>query len=140
MVRSLLSAEEKKKYFIKFNVDGLLRGDYQSRMNGYATARQNGWMSANDIRELENLDRIPEDQGGDLYLVNGNMMKLQDAGAGYGKGGAAEFGGNGNSGGGANNPDKDEGSIKERLNRTKNKKNTEVCDETEVLELDKESE
>lgn len=29
------------------------RGDYQSRMNGYATARQNGWMSANDIRELE---------------------------------------------------------------------------------------
>ena len=47
MVRSLLSREEKSKYFIKFNVDGLLRGDYQSRMNGYATARQNGWMSAN---------------------------------------------------------------------------------------------
>ena len=34
-------------------------GDYESRMNGYAMARQNGWMSANDIRELENLDRIP---------------------------------------------------------------------------------
>ena len=48
MVRALLSAEEKKKYFFKFNVDGLLRGDYQSRMTGYATARQNGWMSAND--------------------------------------------------------------------------------------------
>ena len=54
--RSLLSIEEKRKYFVKFNVDGLLRGDYQSRMDGYATARQNGWMSANDIRELENLD------------------------------------------------------------------------------------
>mgnify|MGYP000190555500 CR=1 FL=1 len=40
MVRALLSAEEKKKYFFKFNVDGLLRGDYQSRMTGYATARQ----------------------------------------------------------------------------------------------------
>lgn len=80
MVRSLLTAEEKKQYFIKFNVDGLLRGDYQSRMNGYATARQNGWMSANDIRELENLDRIPEELGGDLYLINGNMTKLQDAG------------------------------------------------------------
>lgn len=74
-------AEEKKKYFIKFNVDGLLRGDYQSRMNGYATARQNGWMSANDIRELENLDRIPTELGGDLYLINGNMTKLEDAGA-----------------------------------------------------------
>ncbi len=80
MVRALLTPDEKKKYFFKFNVDGLLRGDYQSRMNGYATARQNGWMSANDIRELENLDRIPAEQGGDLYLVNGNMTKLEDAG------------------------------------------------------------
>ena len=80
MVRALLTPDEKKKYFFKFNVDGLLRGDYQSRMNGYATARQNSWMSANDIRELENLDRIPAEQGGDLYLINGNMTKLEDAG------------------------------------------------------------
>jgi hypothetical protein len=61
-------------------VDGLLRGDYASRMSGYATARQNGWMSANDIRELENMNRIPEELGGDLYLINGNMTKLADAG------------------------------------------------------------
>lgn len=80
MIRSLLPANEKTAYFIKFNVDGLLRGDYQSRMSGYATARQNGWMSANDIRELENLDRIPSEEGGDLYLINGNMTKLKDAG------------------------------------------------------------
>lgn len=80
IARRLLSEEEKKKYFVKFNVDGLLRGDYQSRMNGYAVARQNGWMSANDIRELENLDRIPSELGGDLYLINGNMTKLEDAG------------------------------------------------------------
>ena len=79
--RTLLSSEEKKTYFVKFNVEGLLRGDYQSRMNGYATARQNGWMSANDIRELENLDRIPTEDGGDLYLVNGNMLPLNKAGA-----------------------------------------------------------
>ena len=45
-------------------------------MNGYATARQNGWMSANDIRELENMDRIPAEDGGDLYLINGNMLPL----------------------------------------------------------------
>lgn len=80
MQRSLLSPAEKKDYFIKFNVDGLLRGDYQSRMNGYAVGRQNGWMSANDIRELENQNRIPEELGGDLYLINGNMTKLADAG------------------------------------------------------------
>ena len=74
--RALLDDDEKGKYFFRFNVEGLLRGDYQSRMNGYATARQNGWMSANDIRELENLDRIPAELGGDLYLVNGNMLPL----------------------------------------------------------------
>lgn len=78
--RVLLKPDEKGQVFIKFNVDGLLRGDYQSRMNGYAIGRQNGWMSANDIRELENLDRIPEEEGGDLYLINGNMTKLKDAG------------------------------------------------------------
>ena len=79
--RALFTEKEKRQYFVKFNVDGLLRGDYQSRMNGYAVGRQNGWLSANDIRELENLNRIPEDLGGDLYLIHGNMTKLADAGA-----------------------------------------------------------
>ena len=77
--RSLLTEDEKKSYFVKFNVEGLLRGDYQSRMNGYATARQNGWMNANDIRELENLDLIPAEEGGDLYLINGNMIPITGA-------------------------------------------------------------
>lgn len=88
MVKVLLKPEEKRDYFFKFNVDGLLRGDYESRMNGYAIARQNGWMSANDIRELENLDRIPADLGGDLYLINGNMTRLEDAGI-FAEGGSA---------------------------------------------------
>lgn len=79
--QALILPSEKSSLFIKFNVDGLLRGDYQSRMNGYATGRQNGWMSANDIRELEDMNRIPIEEGGDLYLVNGNMTKLADAGA-----------------------------------------------------------
>lgn len=79
--RSLLSEDEKRKYFFKFNLEGLLRGDYESRMSGYATARQNGWMSANDIRELENMDKIPAEDGGDLYLINGNMLPLNKAGA-----------------------------------------------------------
>ena len=86
MARRLFTESEKREYFIRFNVEGLLRGDYQSRMNGYAVARQNGWMSANDIRELENLDRIPAEEGGDLYLVNGAMTKLCDAGAFAGMG------------------------------------------------------
>ena len=79
--RALFTEEEKTSMFIKFNLEGLLRGDYVSRMNGYATARQNGWMSANDIRELENLDLIPDEQGGNLYLINGSMLPLKNAGA-----------------------------------------------------------
>ena len=83
MQKALLSESEKGQYFVKFNVDGLLRGDYASRMQGYATARQNGWMSANDIRELENMNMIPEEEGGDLYVINGSMSRLSDAGIAY---------------------------------------------------------
>ena len=46
----------------------------------YAVGRQNGWLSANDIRSLEDLNPINADEGGDLYLINGNMTKLEDAG------------------------------------------------------------
>lgn len=83
--RSLLLPQEKKEYFIKFNVDGLLRGDYKSRMEGYSIGRQNGWLSANDIRELENMNPISEEEGGNLYLINGAMTKVKDAGAFAGK-------------------------------------------------------
>lgn len=79
--RRLFTDDEKGTYFAKFNVDGLLRGDYASRMSGYSTALNNGWMSVNEIRELENMDRIPAEQGGDLYLINGSMLQLKDAGA-----------------------------------------------------------
>jgi HK97 family phage portal protein len=83
--QSLILPSEQSDVFIKFNVDGLLRGDYKSRMDGYAVGRQNGWLSANDIRELEDLNRIPAELGGDEYLINGNMTKLADAGAAYAK-------------------------------------------------------
>lgn len=78
--KALFLPSEQKRYFVKFNVDGLLRGDYQSRMEGYAVGRQNGWLSANDIREMENMNPIPDEEGGNLYLINGNMTKLADAG------------------------------------------------------------
>ena len=78
--KALLLPSEQKRYFIKFNVDGLLRGDYQSRMQGYSIGRQNGWLSANDIREMENMNPIPDEEGGNLYLINGNLCKLRDAG------------------------------------------------------------
>ena len=83
--KALLLPQEKKEYFVKLNVDGLLRGDYQSRMTGYSIGRQNGWLSTNDIREMENMNPIPAEEGGDLYLVNGNLCKLKDAGLFAGK-------------------------------------------------------
>lgn len=83
MNQQLVLPSERSQVFTKFNVDGLLRGDYQSRMNGYAIGRQNGWLSANDIRELEDMNRIPAEQGGDTYLVNGNMLPLDKAGKFY---------------------------------------------------------
>ena len=83
--KALLLPQEKREYFVKLNVDGLLRGDYQSRMNGYSVGRQNGWLSANDIREMEDMNPIPAEEGGDLYLVNGNLCKLEDAGLFAGK-------------------------------------------------------
>lgn len=79
MNRALLSEQEKGRFFVQFNIDGLMRGDYKSRMEGYAIGRQNGWLSANDIRALENQNPIPADQGGDAYLVNGNMINISTA-------------------------------------------------------------
>ena len=78
--QALLLPAEKEKIFFRFNVDGLLRGNYQGRMNGYAIGIQNGFMSPNDVRSLEGMDPIPD---GDKYLVNGNVLPLSMAGAAY---------------------------------------------------------
>ena len=83
MHRSLLLDEEKKSYDIRFNVEGLLRGDYKSRMEGYAVGINNGFMSVNDVRRLEDWNLVPDEMGGNIYMVNGTMVPLQDTGAAY---------------------------------------------------------
>ena len=88
--RTLLSPDEKMSYFAKFNVDGLLRGDYQSRMSGYAIGINNGFMCPNDVRSLENMDMIPDELGGNTFMVNGTMVPLKDTGAAYRKGDESE--------------------------------------------------
>ena len=80
IVKDLLLEDEKDEYFPKFNVDGLLRGDYQSRMQGYATGISNGFLSPNDVHRLENMDLIPAEKGGDDYYLNGGYVRLEDAG------------------------------------------------------------
>ena len=79
--KALFTEKEKEKYFVSFLVEGLLRGDYESRMRGYSIGIQNGFMSPNDVRSLENMNPIPPEEGGNTYMVNGNMLKLKDVGA-----------------------------------------------------------
>jgi len=76
--RSLLDDGERGLYFAKFNVDGLLRGDYAARMRGYSIGIQNGFLSPNCVRALEDLDPIPDEKGGNNFFVNGNMKLLND--------------------------------------------------------------
>lgn len=77
MNRDLLKKADKAKYTTHFNIDGIQRGSYQSRMEGYAKAIQNGWMSPNDVRALENLSLLTDEQGGNTYAINGNMVSLK---------------------------------------------------------------
>ena len=70
--------EDDERYFAEHNVSGLLRGDHASRSAYYVSALQNGWMSINEIRELENLNPIgPE---GDRHFVQLNMTTLDKVG------------------------------------------------------------
>ena len=83
MMRSLLNPQERRQYDIRFNLDGLLRGSYESRMRGYQTAVNTGIFSINDCRKLENMDLLPADQGGDIHMVQGAMIPLSMVGAAY---------------------------------------------------------
>ncbi|MGL4270214.1 MAG: phage portal protein [Plesiomonas sp.] len=73
IARCLLGDDE--DYFAEFSVEGLLRADSAGRAAYYTTALQNGWMSRNDVRRLENLPPI---SGGDIYTVQLNLTALED--------------------------------------------------------------
>lgn len=74
--KDLLTSREQETFYAKFNVNGLLRGDLAARTTYYHNARQDGWMNANEIRELEEMNTIPAEEGGDVYAVNGNLIPL----------------------------------------------------------------
>ena len=84
IVKDLLVEEEKDDYFPKFNVDGLLRGDYKSRMDGYSVGISTGIISPNEARQKENMPPLPEDDGGNFHIVNGTFIRLKDVGQQYG--------------------------------------------------------
>lgn len=102
MNRRLFLSSERGRYFVEFVVDGLLRGDVQSRNNANRTAIMGGWKSPNEVRAQENL---PPFEGGDNYFMQGAMMTVENiidqqapntgGGVGNGSEGKAGPGGNG---------------------------------------------
>ncbi len=73
-------------YYVKFNVNAILRADPKTRYEGYRIAIQSGFLTANEVRALEELEAK---EGGDRLLINGNMMPIEMAGEQYKKGGGA---------------------------------------------------
>lgn len=74
----LFDEREQKEYYAEHLIDGILRGDMKTRYESYAVGRQWGWLSANDVRERENLNPI---EGGDIYMVPLNMVPATTAAA-----------------------------------------------------------
>jgi HK97 family phage portal protein len=77
--KDLLTTEERKTYFAKFNTNKLLKGDVKARTEYYNTMRQNGVFSANKILDLEDMNQISDEEGGNALLVNGNFISLKNA-------------------------------------------------------------
>jgi HK97 family phage portal protein len=75
----LMIEGERDTFFAEFLTDALLRGDTASRYQAHAIGRQNGWLSANDIREIENMNPV---DGGDVYLIPLNMVPAGEQGSG----------------------------------------------------------
>jgi HK97 family phage portal protein len=69
----LIPPRDRAKLFAEFIPEGLLKGDIATRYAAYATARQWGWFSANDVLEKENANPLPGDQG-DIYMIPANMQ------------------------------------------------------------------
>lgn len=75
MARKTLSAAEKAtaSHFYRLNLDGLLRGDTETRAKYFTAGIQNGWLTPNDVRRLENMNTM---EGGDRAFIQQNMMPI----------------------------------------------------------------
>lgn len=85
--KSLLTPAERKTYFAEHLMEMLLRGNITNRYTGYHTARMDGWMNADEIREKENMNPIPNGKG-QTYLVPMNMVGAEKPGTTGGGNGA----------------------------------------------------
>ena len=79
-LKLLTAAERSQGYYIEHNMNAYLRGDTKARAEYYQRMRDLGALSPDEIRQLENLNPIGRDRGGDKYLVPLNMTTLEAAG------------------------------------------------------------
>ena len=71
--RDLLTVPERDRFYAEHNADHFNRGATDKRNAAYATGKQNGWLSVNDIRRKENMNPI---EGGDVYLVQPGYIPM----------------------------------------------------------------
>lgn len=76
MWAKLLTEEDKRQYYPQFNLDALIRGDTESRYGAYARAILSGFLTPNEVRELENRNPLP---GGDTVWMPVNMTPAGQA-------------------------------------------------------------
>lgn len=75
----LFAPQDRRVHYAKHVVAGLLRGDIKTRYMAYQLGKRGGWLSANDIRELEDMNDLPGDQG-NIYEVPLNVQSAADVG------------------------------------------------------------
>ena len=65
----------RSEFYVEFNVDGLLRGDFKTRMEAHASTIQNGIRTPNEVRDIENMPA--KDEGGDL-MIQGATVPIKN--------------------------------------------------------------
>lgn len=78
--KRLIEPTDQRRFFVKFNIDALLRGDAASQAALFGAAAQNGWLTRNEIRKLLDLPRV-DDPAADQLTVQVNLTLLKDLGS-----------------------------------------------------------
>jgi HK97 family phage portal protein len=76
-----LFGQNRRGYYTKINLLGLLRGDFKSQQEGLRIMHESGALSANEWRERVDMNPMPAEDGGDKYIVNGTYVTLESVGA-----------------------------------------------------------
>lgn len=77
VTKRVLTPRQRATMSVEFSFEALLRGDPAARATFYSTALQNGYMTRNEVRQLENL---PASEDGDMLTAQTNLVPLAQLG------------------------------------------------------------